>query len=83
VVFLVPDLDDYTSGVRGFLFPFADTAPGPLVATTDEVVDAVRDVAALSATWGDRVRAFDATYNPDQDGHASERMLDAILRLLP
>jgi CDP-glycerol glycerophosphotransferase (TagB/SpsB family) len=83
MVFLVPDLDDYTSGVRGFLFPFADTAPGPLVATTDEVVDAVRDVAALSATWGDRVRAFDATYNPDQDGHASERMLDAILRLLP
>jgi CDP-glycerol glycerophosphotransferase (TagB/SpsB family) len=82
IVFLVPDLADYTSGVRGFLFPFDDTAPGPLVATTDDVVDQVRDVAALSAAWTDRVRAFDAAYNPYQDGHASARMLDAILGLL-
>jgi CDP-glycerol glycerophosphotransferase (TagB/SpsB family) len=82
MVFLVPDLADYTSGVRRFLFAFEDTAPGPLVATTDDVVDQVRDVAALSAAWTDRVRAFDAAYNPYQDGHASNRMLDAILGLL-
>jgi CDP-glycerol glycerophosphotransferase (TagB/SpsB family) len=81
MVFLVPDLDDYTAGVRGFLFPFADTAPGPLVATTEEVVAQVRDVPSLSATWTDRVRAFDTAYNPHQDGHAAERMLDAILLL--
>ncbi|HET9841481.1 MAG TPA: CDP-glycerol glycerophosphotransferase family protein, partial [Nocardioides sp.] len=83
MVFLVPDLADYTAGVRGFLFPFAETAPGPLVATTDEVVAQVRDVAALSATWGERVRAFDERFNPYQDGHAAARMLDAILTLLP
>ncbi len=83
MVFLVPDLADYTAGVRGFLFPFAETAPGPLVATTDEVVAQVRDVAALSATWSERVRAFDQRFNPHQDGRAAARMLDAILRLLP
>ena len=82
MVFLVPDLADYTAGVRGFLFPFEDTAPGPLVATTDEVVAEVRDPAALAARWGERVRDFDARYNPHQDGHAAERMLDAILGLL-
>jgi CDP-glycerol glycerophosphotransferase (TagB/SpsB family) len=82
MVFLVPDLADYTSGVRGFLFPFEDTAPGPLVRTTDEVVAQVRDVAALAATWSERVRAFDAAYNPFQDGHAAARMLDALLALL-
>ncbi len=82
MVFLVPDLADYTAGVRGFLFPFEDTAPGPRVATTDEVVAQVRDVAALTATWADRVRAFDARFNPHQDGHAAERMLDAIVGML-
>ncbi len=82
MVFLVPDLDDYTGGVRGFLFPFADTAPGPLVSTTDEVVARVRDVPALAAAWGDRVAAFDERFNPWQDGHAAERMLDQILELL-
>jgi CDP-glycerol glycerophosphotransferase len=78
MVFLVPDLDDYTGGVRGFLFPFADTAPGPLVATTAEVVAQVRDVPALAAAWADRVRAFDERFNPWQDGHAASRFVDVL-----
>jgi CDP-glycerol glycerophosphotransferase (TagB/SpsB family) len=82
MVFLVPDLDHYVGGVRGFLLPFTDTAPGPLVSTTAEVVDLVRDVPALTAEWGERVRAFDAELNPWQDGHAATRMLDQILALL-
>jgi CDP-glycerol glycerophosphotransferase (TagB/SpsB family) len=81
MVFLAPDLDDYTSGVRGFLLPFAETAPGPLVSTTAEVVDLVRDVRALTAAWGDRVRAFDATVNPWQDGRAAERFMDELTTL--
>ena len=82
MVFLVPDLEDYTSGVRGFLFPFTETAPGPLVRTTDEVVAQVRDVPALAAVWADRVKAFDAQVNPWQDGHAAERLVDRILAML-
>jgi CDP-glycerol glycerophosphotransferase (TagB/SpsB family) len=82
MVFLVPDLEDYTSGVRGFIFPFEDTAPGPLVRTTDEVVEQVRDVPALASAWAGRIADFDTLYNPYQDGHASARMLDAILALL-
>ena len=69
-------------GVRGFLFPFEETAPGPLVRTTDEVVAQVRDVPALAATWAGRIADFDARINPYQDGRAAERMLDAILTLL-
>ena len=83
MVFLVPDLDDYTTGVRGFLFPFAESMPGPAARSTDEVVEAVRDVAALTARWTDELSAFNAAYNPWQDGHASERVVDRILGLLP
>ncbi len=82
MVFLVPDLGDYASGVRGFLTPFTDTAPGPLVATTEEVVALVRDVPALAAEWGDRVRAFDADFNPWQDGRAAERFVDDLATAL-
>jgi phage-related baseplate assembly protein len=48
------------------------------VTTTREVVDQVRDVAALSAAWEARIHAFDTAYNPHQDGHAAERLLDAV-----
>jgi CDP-glycerol glycerophosphotransferase len=82
MVFLVPDLADYTAGVRGFLFPFEETAPGPFVRTTDDVVEQLRDVPTLAATWAGRIADFDTAYNPHQDGRAASRMLDAILALL-
>jgi CDP-glycerol glycerophosphotransferase (TagB/SpsB family) len=82
MIFLVPDLEDYTGDVRGFLTPFTDTAPGPLVSTTEEVIALLRDVPSLTAEWGGRLAAFDAAFNPWQDGRAAERMLDQILALL-
>ena len=82
MVFLVPDLDEYAGGVRGFLFPFTESAPGPLVRESDEVVEQVRDVAVLAAHWSAELAAFNATYNPWQDGQAAARVADRILDLL-
>lgn len=79
MVFLVPDLDSYAGGVRGFLYPFTDSAPGPLLTTTDEVVAAVRDLNALRQEWQAELAAFDATYNPWQDGRAASRAVDLLL----
>ncbi len=75
MVFLVPDLREYTEETRGFLYPFADSAPGPLVETTSEVVDALRDLPALERRWADRIAAFNATYNRLDDGHAADRVV--------
>ena len=47
MVFLVPDLYSYGGAERGFLFDYADTAPGPLLQTTAEVVAALQDLAGV------------------------------------
>ena len=78
MVFLVPDLDEYTDGVRGFLLPFGETAPGPLVRTTEEVVSQVRDVPGLTTAWASRIADFNARFNPWQDGVAAARFVDRI-----
>jgi CDP-glycerol glycerophosphotransferase len=75
MVFLVPDLRAYTEETRGFLYPFTDSAPGPLVETTEEVVAALRDVPALARAWAARIADFNATYQPLSDGHAAERVV--------
>ena len=43
MIFHVPDLQRYQD-TRGWLFDFEPTAPGPLVDTTAEVVDQLRDL---------------------------------------
>lgn len=82
MVFCVPDLERYTR-TRGFLYDFRDTAPGPLLRTTDEVVEALRDLPALAATYGPDIAAFNARFNAFQDGHASARVVAALLDSTP
>jgi CDP-glycerol glycerophosphotransferase (TagB/SpsB family) len=75
MVFLVPDLREYAEQTRGFLYPFTDSSPGPLLETTAEVVEALRDLPGLKREWADRIDAFNATYNPLADGHAADRVV--------
>jgi CDP-glycerol glycerophosphotransferase len=68
MAFLVPDLDVYTGGARGFLYDYRDTAPGPLLETADEVVEQLRDLDGLTRTYAAAYERFNATYNYLQDG---------------
>ncbi|MDN5893831.1 MAG: bifunctional glycosyltransferase family 2 protein/CDP-glycerol:glycerophosphate glycerophosphotransferase [Nocardioides sp.] len=79
VIFLVPDLATYTGAVRGFLFDFAESAPGPLVETADEVVRLLSDLPALEAEWADKVSRFNDRFNSFQDGGAAARVVDAFV----
>lgn len=78
MVFLVPDLERYTGGVRGFLYDFGPTAPGPHVATTAEVVAALRDLDGITAAHREAYGEFNRTYNARNDGHAAARVVDAV-----
>ncbi len=81
MVFLVPDLDDYETRLRGFLVPFADSAPGPWVATTAEVAAHLRDLPALSASYAEPIAAFNARWNAMADGHVTTRVVDHLERI--
>lgn len=73
MVFLVPDLDRYEAGVRGFLYDFRTSAPGPLVATAEEVIAELRDFDRLAARHVDELDRFNAVFNAYQDGQAADR----------
>ena len=78
MVFLVPDLDVYSGPVRGFLFDFRRTAPGPLLEDADEVVRALRDLEGLASAYREEVETFLETYQRWQDGQATERVVRAF-----
>jgi CDP-glycerol glycerophosphotransferase len=74
-LFFVPDLADYLSA-RTALYEYAPTAPGPLLRSTDEVVEALTHLAEVSAQYeGDR-KAFNQRFNQLNDGHATARVVE-------
>jgi CDP-glycerol glycerophosphotransferase (TagB/SpsB family) len=83
MVFLVPDLEDYDSRTRGFLWDFGETAPGPWVRDTDGVVAELRDLDGLARRYAEPLAAFNARYNTLQDGHAAERVVAEFFADLP
>jgi CDP-glycerol glycerophosphotransferase len=78
MVFFTYDLDAYEDEIRGFYVDFEATVPGPLVRTTDEVAEALRDPDAVRAAHAERYDAFVAKFCEFDDGRAAARVVDRV-----
>jgi CDP-glycerol glycerophosphotransferase len=76
MLFYTYDLDAYREEIRGFYLDFVETAPGPLLRTTDELAEALLDPAA--ARPADRYEAFRERFCELDDGNAAARVVDRV-----
>jgi CDP-glycerol glycerophosphotransferase len=78
MLFYTYDLDAYGDEIRGFYVDYVDTVPGPLLRTTDELADALRDIDGVRSSWAARYDEFTKRFCELDDGHASERVVDRL-----
>jgi CDP-glycerol glycerophosphotransferase len=78
MLFFTYDLEQYRDQIRGFYFDFESDAPGPLLATSDQVVGALADIDSVAAKYAAAHAAFTARFCPLDDGKASVRACDRI-----
>ncbi|GGT59869.1 bifunctional glycosyltransferase/CDP-glycerol:glycerophosphate glycerophosphotransferase [Actinomadura citrea] len=78
MLFFTYDLADYRDRLRGFYFDFEAEAPGPLVETSDDLIEAVRDAESAMDGYRDRYKDFVARFCPLDDGHAASRAVDRV-----
>jgi CDP-glycerol glycerophosphotransferase len=78
ILFFTYDLDTYRDQIRGFYLDFSATAPGPLLRTNAELIDALRDLDAVHAAHERRYADFVSAFCELDDGHASARVVDRI-----
>ncbi|MFD6200276.1 CDP-glycerol glycerophosphotransferase family protein [Streptomyces rubiginosohelvolus] len=79
MLFHTYDLEHYRDTVRGFCLDFETRAPGPLLVTTDEVAQALRDTGASAARHADAYESFRRDYCDLDDGGAAARVADRLL----
>ena len=79
MLFFTPDLAQYRDELRGFYFNFEAEAPGPLLFTLDDVTRALEDLDAIVDGHRDAYALFRERFCHLEDGHASERVVDALL----
>jgi CDP-glycerol glycerophosphotransferase len=78
MVFYTYDYDDYVHTERGTYFKLADNAPGPLVATTDELVAALSDLDGVRRDYADRYSAWRQRFCEYDDGHAADAVVATV-----
>jgi CDP-glycerol glycerophosphotransferase len=79
IVYFAYDLDVYRDDMRGMYFDYEKLCPGPVLRTSDEVLDALADLDALSHRYAAPMAEFRQTFCSLDDGHATERVIDLIL----
>ncbi|MEU0572716.1 CDP-glycerol glycerophosphotransferase family protein [Nonomuraea sp. NPDC005983] len=77
MVFYAYDLAKYAAK-RGLYVDLPEQAPGPVLSTSAEVVDALRSIDQVAAAHADRYDAFRATFAPRDDGKATARVVDHV-----
>jgi CDP-glycerol glycerophosphotransferase len=77
MVFYAYDLPKYSTK-RGLYVDLPDIAPGPVLSTSADVIEALRSIDEVAQAHADRYDAFRATFAPRDDGKATARVVDHI-----
>lgn len=80
MIFHVPDLVQYQTEARGSLWSYEPTAPGPLLSSTDEVIENMRDLDRVRDDFADAYATFRRVFLDLDDGHATERLVQDAFR---
>lgn len=80
ILLFTPDLDRYRDTTRGLSFDLPAHAPGPLLATSDELLAALADLDAVEKQYANAHARFRSTFCALDDGHAAARVADHMLR---
>ncbi|MEA2296908.1 MAG: CDP-glycerol glycerophosphotransferase, partial [Solirubrobacteraceae bacterium] len=78
MLFFTYDLETYQNEIRGFYLDYEATVPGPLLRTTDEVAEALRELDAVHAAQATRYDAFVQRFCELDDGAAAARVVDRV-----
>lgn len=78
IYFLVPDMEHYRGELRGFYFDLEQRAPGPLVRTQEQLVEALGD-GSIPDLFEQEYARWRSVFNARDDGRAAERVVARMI----
>ena len=78
ILFYTYDLDRYENVLRGFYLDIHNEVPGPLLKTTDEVIDSIVNIDDVEKQYAQKYDEFYERFCSIEDGNASKRIVEKI-----
>ena len=80
ILFFTYDLDKYSEMLRGFYLDITSEVPGPLLFTTEEVIEAVKNIHQITDEYSGKYEEFYDRFCYIDDGNASKKIVEKILK---
>jgi len=78
MLFFTYDLEKYRDILRGFYIDIETEVPGPLLFTTPEIVDAIKNIEVINQRYSQKYELFYDKFCAWEDGHASEKVVKSV-----
>ena len=78
ILFYTYDLDKYEHQLRGFYIDIRKDVPGPLLFTTQEVIDSIKNIGTLKEEYKETYDEFYEKFCNIDDGNASRRIVEKV-----
>jgi CDP-glycerol glycerophosphotransferase len=78
IIFYTYDIDSYRDKLRGFYFEFEKDAPGPLVKTTSQVIEAIKKVELVNFEPNEDLQRFHNRFCELEQGVSSMRVVKSV-----
>lgn len=80
ILFYTYDLEKYRDQLRGFYLDIEREVPGPLLMTTEEIIDAIKNIEQVSSDYSTRYNTFYNRFCKWDDGSAAKKTVETIFK---
>ena len=78
MLFFTYDLEKYRDILHGFYIDVEEELPGPMLFTTEEIVDSIRNLPEVVDKYKEKYDVFYEKYCGWEDGNASKKVVEAV-----
>ena len=82
MLFFTYDFDAYCNDLRGIYVDFKKEAPGPLLYTADEVIDAIENIDEEMKKCSSQIKLFKEKYLTYENAYSSEKVVRKLIKNL-
>jgi CDP-glycerol glycerophosphotransferase len=80
ILFYAYDYEKYASILRGFYIDMEKEIPGPLLFTTEDVIDSIKNIDKVSEEYKEKYEEFYERFCYLDDGNSSKRISEKVFR---